>query len=147
MANEACPLPTPPTDAQEQVIQRILKYKNIAVVGLSDDPSRTSHHVGVYLQSHGYHLIPINPNYKVVLGQPSLNSLAELHSPPDLVLVFRRPEFCGAVAREAIAARTKALWLQSGITNAEARRLAQQAGIDYIEDRCLMVEHMHHRRR
>jgi predicted CoA-binding protein len=143
--NEACPLPTPPSESEDAIIGKLLKAKRIAIVGLSDDPSRISHGIGQYLQSVGYTVIPVNPTHDEVLGEKCYPRLEDVPGRIDLVNVFRRPGFCAEVARSCIAIGAGGLWLQSGIRNEEAKRLAQQANLPYIENRCIMVEHMHHR--
>jgi uncharacterized protein len=115
--------------------------KSIAVVGASPEPGRPSHGVMAYLLRAGYRVVPVNPLADEVLGLRCLGSLAELGEPVDLVDVFRRPEHCGAVAREAVAAGAGALWLQLGIVSAEARQVAEKAGLDYVEDACTAVVH------
>jgi predicted CoA-binding protein len=144
---DACPLPTTPPKGESDTIERMLSARRIAIVGLSDDPARTSNQVGGYLQAAGYKIIPINPNCKTALGEPSLISLLELKQPPDLVLVFRRSEYTPQIAEEAAAVRAKGLWLQVGIRNPQARRTAENSGLDYVEDRCMMVEHIRRKRR
>jgi predicted CoA-binding protein len=139
---DACPLPRKPSDDEETIIRRLLRARRIAIVGLSDDPSRPSHEIGEYLLSRGKTIIPVNPNHAEVLGLKCYSSLAEVPGPIDLVNVFRRPEHCAGVARDAIAAGAKGVWLQSGIMNDEARDLAQRAGIDFVQNRCILVEHM-----
>ena len=95
-----------------------------------------------YLLQRGYRVIPVRPiDCDEVLGIPCVASVDEIDEPIDLVDVFRRPEFCEEVAREAVAAGAKALWLQSGIVSAEARAIAEAAGLDYVEDACTMVVH------
>jgi predicted CoA-binding protein len=115
--------------------------KSIAIVGASPDPARPSHGVMAYLLRAGYRVVPVNPLAGEVLGQPCLSSLAELEEPVDLVDVFRRAEHCGEVAREAVAAGAGALWLQLGIASTEARQVAEEAGIDYVENACTAVVH------
>ena len=116
--------------------------KTIALVGASPRPDRPSHGVMRYLLGHGYRVIPVRPrDCDEVLGVPCVSSLAEIDGPIDLVDVFRRPEFCAGVAREAVAAGAKALWLQLGIVSAEARRIAAEAGLDYVEDECTAIVH------
>jgi uncharacterized protein len=115
--------------------------KTIAVVGASPDPSRTSHGVMRYLQGVGYRCIPVNPNAGEVLGERCYPSLQAVPETVDFVDVFRRPEYCVAVAEDAVAIGTQALWLQLGIRNAEARRIAEEAGLDYVEDACTLVVH------
>ena len=113
----------------------------VAVVGASPDPGRTSHRVMRYLQGAGYRCIPVNSNVDEVLGERCYASLRDVPEPVDFVDVFRRPEYCAAVAEEAVAVGTRALWLQLGIRNAEARGIAEEAGLDYVEDACTLVVH------
>ena len=95
-----------------------------------------------YLVGQGYRVIPVRPAGPAeILGVPRVSSLAEIDEPPDLVDVFRRPEFCLAVAEEAAAAGARALWLQSGIVSSEARAIAERAGMDFVEDACTKVVH------
>jgi hypothetical protein len=115
--------------------------RTIAVVGASPNPSRPSHGVMRYLLAQGYHCIPVRPNRTEVLGIPCVDSLAEIEEPIDLVDVFRRSEFCAEVAREAVAAGAKAVWLQSGLVSREARAIAEDAGLDYVENACTAVVH------
>ena len=115
--------------------------RTIAVVGASPDPSRTSHGVMRYLQRAGYRCIPVNPNAREVLGERCYPSLADVPEPVDLVDVFRRAEYCADVAREAAAAGAPALWLQLGLRSPEARDVADEAGMEYVEDACTAVVH------
>jgi predicted CoA-binding protein len=115
--------------------------KTIAVVGASPSPDRESHGVMRYLLSQGYRCIPVRPDCDEVLGIPCVPTLLEIGEPIDLVDVFRRPEFCAAHAREAVAVGAKALWLQLGIVSAEARVIAESAGIGYVENACTAVVH------
>ena len=95
-----------------------------------------------YLLAAGYRVIPVRPlDCDDVLGVSCVASLAEIDEPIDLVDVFRRPEFCADVAREAVAAGAKALWLQLGLVSPEARRIATEAGLDYVEDECTAIVH------
>ena len=116
--------------------------KTIALVGASPKVERPSHGVMRYLLDAGYRVIPVRPrDCDEVLGVPCVASLAEIEEPIDLVDVFRRSEHAPEVAREAVAARAKAVWLQSGIRSPEARRIAEDAGLDYVEDECTKVVH------
>ena len=140
---EACPMPsTPEAGSEAAAVRRMLAGKRIAVVGLSDDPSRASYGVAAYLRSVGKEIIPVNPNYATVMGIKSYPSLEAVPGPIDVVDVFRRPEHCAEVVRSAVAVKAKGVWLQSGIVSDEARQIARRAGIDYVEDRCLKVDHM-----
>ncbi len=145
MNNEACPLPAQPLEEERAVIERMLAARRIAVVGLSADPIKPSHYVARYLQEQGYEILPVNPNCTEVLGVQCQASLAEIAGQFDVVQVFRRSEFCEQVTREAIAAGARGVWLQSGIISEPARRLAQEAGIDFIQNRCMMVDHRQRR--
>jgi predicted CoA-binding protein len=115
--------------------------RSIAVVGASPQAGRPSYGVMAYLLRAGYRVVPVNPLADEVLGLRCLGSLAELDEPVDLVDVFRRPEHCAAVARETVAAGAGALWLQLGIASAEARQVAEEAGLDYVENACTAVVH------
>jgi uncharacterized protein len=115
--------------------------RTIALVGASPRPDRPSNGVMRYLLDQGYRVIPVRPARREVLGVPCVSSLAEIEGPIDLVDVFRRPEFCPGVAEEAASAGAKALWLQLGIVSAEARAVAERAGMDYVEDACTAVVH------
>lgn len=139
---DACKLPTPPDDDEAAVVARLLKARRIAVVGLSPDPYRASHDVALYLRSIGCQIIPVNPNYEEILGVRCYPSLQAIPGGAELANVFRRPEHCADVVRDAIAAGIRGVWLQSGIVSDEASRLAHDAGIDFVQDRCLKIDHM-----
>ena len=124
----------------EAMIQRMLAGKRIAVVGLSDDPSRPSYGVAAYLLWAGKEVLPVNPNCRTVLDVRCYSCLAEISGPIDVVDVFRRPEYCPRIVREAVAVAAKGVWLQSGVISPEAEAIAADAGIDFIQDRCMKVE-------
>jgi len=113
----------------------------IALVGASPRPGRPSHGVLRYLLDAGYHVIPVNPACDMVFGLECLPSLAAIHEPIDLVDVFRREEHAPALAREAAAVGARAFWLQLGLRSPEARRVALESGMDYVEDLCTAVVH------
>lgn len=117
------------------------RYHTIAVVGLTSDPTKPSNSVSAYMRAQGYRIIPVNPNETEVFGLRCYPDLASVPEPVEFVDVYRRPEYCADVAREAVAVGAKVLWLQLGIVSAEARRIAEEAGLTYIEDRCVLVEH------
>ncbi len=121
--------------------ERILReFRTIAVVGLSRDPSKAAHNIPARMQRSGFRVIPVNPYVAEVLGEKSCARLTEVPEPDEVVRVFRPTEQAAAVAKDAVAIGAKALWLQQGIVSAEAKRLAEAAGLLYVEDRCMGVE-------
>jgi uncharacterized protein len=119
------------------------KPRTIAVIGLSEDPSKPSHYVTVYMQQHGYKIYPVNPSITEVLGEKSYASLSDLPIKPDIVNVFRLPKFIPAIVEEMIQLSLPNIWIQQGIINLEAANRAEAAGIHVVMDRCIMVEHRH----
>lgn len=118
----------------------------IAVVGLSPKSHRDSFRVAQYMQSHGFRIIPVNPNASNILGEPAYASLSEAaqHVRIDMVNCFRNAEDIPPIAQEAIAIGAKALWMQLGIANEDAAQSAQAAGLWVVQDRCLKIEHALH---
>jgi predicted CoA-binding protein len=116
--------------------------RTIAVVGASTNPDKAAHQIPVALQAMGFDVIPVNPTVDELFGVPAYASLAEVPRPIDIVDVFRPPAEAADVAAQAVAAGAKAVWLQLGIVSTEARAIAEEAGIDYVEDKCLKVEAM-----
>ncbi len=124
------------------VIRTILSTtKTVAIVGLSPKPERPSYFVGSYLKSEGYRVIPVNPRATEILGEKSYPDLLSIPEPVDLVDVFRAPEECLDVAQQAIQIGAKALWFQFKVINYEAAKLAADAGLKMVMDRCVKVEH------
>jgi predicted CoA-binding protein len=120
--------------------QILSKTRTIALVGASPKAWRPSHEVMRYLLGRGYRVIPVRPAGPAeILGVPRVSTLAEIDEPIDLVDVFRRAEFCPAVAEEAKAAGARALWLQLGIVSPEARAIAEGADMEYVEDACTAI--------
>ena len=123
-------------------LRRILKQgKTIAVVGLSANWWRPSYFAAKYMQEHGYRIIPVNPQYREVLGEKCYANLRDIPEPVDVVDCFRRSEDIGPIADEAIAIGAKVLWLQLGVINHEAAEKARKAGLDVVMDRCVKIEH------
>jgi predicted CoA-binding protein len=123
-------------------IQRVLNAARvIAVVGLSANQLRASNFVGFYLKRHGYRVIPVNPRESEILGETCYPSLREVPEKVDVVDVFRAPDALPAIAREAVAIGAGTLWCQFGVINAEGTRIAEDAGLTVIVDRCLKIEH------
>jgi predicted CoA-binding protein len=122
--------------------QILAEARTIALVGASPKADRPSNDVMRYLLDVGYRVIPVRPaDCDEVHGVPCVQTLAEIEEPIDLVDVFRRSEFCADHARDAVEAGAGALWLQVGIVSAEAREIAEEAGLDYVEDACTKVVH------
>ncbi|SEP26037.1 CoA-binding protein [Amycolatopsis saalfeldensis] len=120
--------------------EEILASANtIAVVGLSRDPAKAAHGVPATLQAHGFRIIPVHPSATELLGEKVYRSLKDIPEPVDLVDVFRPSREAAGIAADAVAIGAKALWLQQGIVSAEARRIAEDAGLEYVEDRCTAV--------
>jgi hypothetical protein len=119
----------------------MLRARRIAVVGMTPDPSRAGHYVPEFLRSRGKEIVPVNPTYPEVDGLKSYASLKDVPGKVDVVLVFRRPEYCAQIAEEAAAIHAGGLWLQSGIYNDEAKRIAEEAGMEFVQGRCMMVEY------
>lgn len=127
-----------------EVLRDILgAARTIAVVGLSPSPLRPSHGVARYLQDAGYRIVPVNPNHVTILGErsyPTLTAAAADHA-IDVVDVFRRSEFVGPIVDDALGLEPRLIWLQMGVVDEAARDRAQAAGIPFVMDRCLMVDH------
>jgi uncharacterized protein len=125
----------------DDVVERILTtYDTITVVGASGDPAKAAHRVPALMQRHGWRIIPVNPRGGMLLGEPAYPTLAKIPEQAGLVDVFRPARQAAEVARQAVAAGATALWLQYGIVSAEARQIAESAGMLYVEDRCLAIE-------
>jgi predicted CoA-binding protein len=119
----------------------ILHYaRDIAVVGASRNPRKPSGSVPLRLQSLGFHIIPVNPTADELYGERAYATLADVPERVDVVEVFRPSEEAPEIARQAVAAGARALWLQLGLRSEEARQIAEAAGLDYVEDRCMAVE-------
>jgi predicted CoA-binding protein len=124
----------------DETVEQILRsYDTITVVGASAAPEKPAHYVPAHMQQHGWRIVPVNPRGGTILGQPVHRTLAEAPA-PGLVNVFRPSAQAPDVARAAVAAGATALWLQLHIASDEARRIAEQAGLLYVEDRCLIIE-------
>jgi len=123
-------------------IRKILsENKVLAIVGLSANESRPSFFAAKYMRDHDYKIIPVNPRYKEVLGQPCYPDLESIPEPVDIVDVFQRPDKVLPIARSAIAIKAKVLWMQLGVINPEAAKLATDAGLEVVSDRCVKIEY------
>jgi uncharacterized protein len=127
----------------DRVLEMLRKAKTIAVVGLSDDPGKPSYHIGAYLQSKGYRVVPINPHLSEVLGErayPTLNEAAKAEK-IDVVDVFRRPDAVPEIVDAVLALKIPALWLQETVVHEEAAKKARAAGVLVVMDKCILMEH------
>ena len=123
-------------------LRRILREtKTIAMVGLSANWYRPSYFAAKYLLDHGYRVVPVTPAYDEVLGGRCFPSVSELPEPPDVVDCFRRAEEIPAIAEQAVAVGAKVLWMQLGIVNEEAARIARSGGLEVVMDRCMKIEY------
>jgi len=125
----------------EKIAELLRSAKTIAVVGLSNNPARTSNGVSAYMQSQGYRIIPVNPAISEALGEKAYPTLSEVPEKIDIVNVFRRPEHVPEVVDEAIRLGVPAIWMQEGVVHEEAAEKARQAGIFVVMNRCILKEH------
>jgi predicted CoA-binding protein len=122
--------------------EEILKQsKSVAIVGLSNNPERASHHVGSYLKEKGYQIIPVNPGEKMILGEVCYPDLASIPEPVDCVDIFRKSADVPPVVKEAIRCGAKAVWMQEGVAHPEAAREAEKAGLKVVMNKCMLKEH------
>ena len=128
------------TDTDAIVERIVTSYQAITVVGASRAPAKAAHSVPAHMQRHGWRIIPVNPHADVILGEPVYRTIGDIPEQVGLVDVFRPPQEAADVARQAVMAGASALWLQLGIVSAEARAIAEKAGLLYVEDRCLIIE-------
>ena len=123
-------------------LRRILKNNHtIAVVGLSADWYRPSYFAAKYMQEHGFRIIPVNPKYDEILGEKCYPNLKAIPEAVDIVDVFRKPDDCVPIAEDAVAIGAKVLWLQLGVVNEEAARIAEAGGLEVVMDRCVKIEY------
>ena len=129
---------SPQPDTIADLLERA---KTIAVVGLSNSPLRPSHGVSAYMQTNGYHIIPVNPEIHGALGEKAYASLLDVPGKIDIVNIFRRPEFVEEVVDQAIQLKVPAIWMQEEVINEKAAAKARKAGIFVIMDSCILKEH------
>jgi len=126
--------------------EQILRYAStIAVVGASRDPNKPAATVPQALKRRGFRIVPVNPFADMLFGERAYKLLSDIPERVDVVDVFRPSADAPDVVRQAIAIGARAVWLQQGIVSADARRIAEDAGIDYVEDHCMAVEAALHR--
>ena len=122
-------------------IRQILSMKNVAVVGMSRDPSKDAHLIPKYLINNGYNVIPVNPTADEILGRKCYKSLLEVPEKIDIVDVFRPSEYVPPIIKDAIAKGVTVVWMQIGISNNDAEQEASKNGIKVVYNRCMMEEH------
>ncbi len=127
--------------SREEIGKLLKKSKRIAVIGLSDNPERTSYMVSKAMQDAGYEIIPVNPNADEILGVKAVSSLKEIDGHVDIVNVFRRSEFLPDIAREFDEIDADIFWAQLGVEHEEAYQFLKEKGYTVIMDRCIKVEH------
>ena len=130
----------------DEAVEALRTASRIAIVGASPTPWRASHTVMSYLMGQGYECVPVNPNVASVLGRPAFPTVEAAVAgtsgePFDIVDVFRRPEFTPDIARAAAATGARVLWLQLRVISWEAARIAHEAGLDVVMDRCTAIDH------
>jgi len=128
--------------SDQERAQLLKEAKNIAVVGCSNKPERTSYMIAQALQQAGYRIFPVNPTLtEPVLGEKPYSSLKEIDEPIDIVNVFRRSDQVEPIAREAVEIKAKAIWFQLGVINEQAFQYAKEHGLIAVMDRCIKVDH------
>ena len=125
----------------EQLKEILEQSKTIAVIGLSDNPERTSYQISKAMQNAGYKIIPVNPMVEEVLGEKAYDSLTDIDVPFDIINVFRRSEFLPDIAKEAAQTDGRIFWAQQGIVNEEAYNYLKEQGFTVIMDMCIKVVH------
>lgn len=129
---------------QDSILTILETCTTLAVVGLSSKHCRASHGVSSYMQSHGYRIIPVNPNEDSVLGERCYPALDDVPESFDAVVIFRRSEFVPEIVESAIRKGAKVVWMQEGVQHEEAARRAREAGLEVVQDRCILKEHAKH---
>ena len=125
-------------------IKEILsKYKTIAMIGVSKDPTKTSTIVMKYMQKYGYKVIPVNPSAKgeKILGENVYEKITDIKEPIDIVDVFRPSKEAFPIAEDTVKIGAKVLWLQLGIRDENAKKLMEKNNIDYVENKCTKMEY------
>ncbi len=125
----------------DEIRDFLSRIRTVAVVGISPDPDRPSYSVAMYLQSHGYRIVPVRPGGGEILGEKVYERLADVPFPVDVVDHFRRASEVGQHIDEAIALKLPAVWMQEGVVDEAAAERAQKAGLFVVMDRCMLKEH------
>ncbi len=127
--------------AGDFIHQALSGFHTVAVVGLSNKATRPSHGVSAYMQQHGYRIIPVNPNVVEVLGEKAYPSLSDVPESVEIVNIFRRSEYVPEIVAQAIQKKAKMIWMQEGVSHREAAERARSAGLEVVENRCILKEH------
>ena len=129
-----------------EVKEILSKYKSIAMIGVSNDPTKASTIVMKYMQEYGFKVYPINPSAKgqKILGEKVFAKITDIKKPVDIVDVFRPSKEVLDIAKDTIIIKAKVLWLQLGIKNEEAKKIVEENKIEYIEDKCTKMEYQKH---
>ncbi len=127
--------------SSDPIYDLLKSARTIAVVGLSNSPLRPSHGVALYMQQHGYRIIPVTPRIDAALGEKAYPSLDAVKEKIDIVDIFRRPEFVPEIVDQAIRLKIPAVWMQEEVVNQQAYEKAKKAGLFVIMDRCILKEH------
>ncbi len=127
----------------DEEIRKIYNFKNIAVVGMSRDPAKAAHSVPKYMIERGYNVIPVNPSSVEILGRRTYSSVSDIKLQVDIIDVFRPSEDAYSVVEDSIRKPgIRVIWLQEGIHNSDAEKIARDNNIDFVFNRCIMAEHM-----
>jgi predicted CoA-binding protein len=126
----------------------IKKAENIAIIGCSANRYRTSYHIASYLRDNGFRIIPVNPNYEVILGLPCYDTMHDIPDKysVDIVDIFRDSQYTAEMVRQVIdwsknKGQKPVIWTQLDVSSEEAEKLAEEAGLSYVKNECLMVQH------
>jgi predicted CoA-binding protein len=125
----------------DRIADILEQFTRLAIVGLSSKPTRPSHGVAAYMRDRGYRIIPVNPNEKSVFGEKTYESLEEVPDPIEIVVIFRKSEYVPEIVETAIRRSAKVIWMQEGVVHEDAARRAREAGLEVIQDRCILKEY------
>lgn len=132
----------------KNITEQLQKANTVAIIGCSANKYRTSYHIASYLKENGYRIIPVNPNYEVVLDQKCYSSMEDIpdNQEIDIVDIFRDSKYTADMVRDIVKWTEKSgqkplVWTQLAVSSPEAKSLAEEAGLDYVENRCIMVQH------
>jgi len=125
----------------EKIAQLLRNARTIAIVGLSDTPTRDSHSVALYMMEKGYRIIPVNPNCSEILGEKSYPDLLSIPDKVDIVDIFRKTEFIPEIVDEAIQIKAGTIWMQLELYHKQAAQKARKAGLTVIQSKCIKIEH------